>query len=102
MKFFKNNVSVSECTAPEEMLPSVSGSCGCWQILVCFIAFIAALIHGIDVTSVKTSTPFQVNYTCANSDNRCFYSNGTKCETFKFPAKQVVTFTQKVSKTIDW
>ncbi|XP_044259301.1 solute carrier family 22 member 3-like [Tribolium madens] len=98
MKFFRNNVLVSDSSPPEEILPAITGCCGFWQISICFVAFLAQFIHGLDVTTIQTSSPLEINYTCKGTNStECSYPNGTKCMEFEYHSYSVISFTKKMN-----
>ncbi|KAJ3665826.1 hypothetical protein Zmor_001296 [Zophobas morio] len=98
--FYENKVRVSSSPPPEEILPSITGSCGLWQIAVISISLIFQFISFTEQLSIIISLPSQVNFTCADGNgSQCTSANGTSCTNFVFfiPSGNLATFTEKLN-----
>ena len=99
MKFFKPDVKISSTSPPEEILNSLAGSCGRWQITVTAFSMVAVFLGTLDRVAVLNSVPLHLNFTCADGNgSQCEEANGTTCEKFTFfkEYKTMITFTEKV------
>ena len=102
MKFYRPGVEVSSTSPPEELLTSLAGSCGRWQIAVVVFCMVSNFLNGLDIAAVSGAVPLHPHFICADGNgSQCVNANGTTCKNFTFfnEDTNLITFTEKV---INW
>ncbi|XP_063909946.1 solute carrier family 22 member 3-like isoform X1 [Zophobas morio] len=104
MKFYRPGVEVSSTSPPEELLTSLAGSCGRWQIAVVVFCMVSNFLNGLDIAAVSGAVPLHPHFICADGNgSQCVNANGTTCKNFTFfnEDTNLITFTEKLSLVCD-